>query len=60
MKLVTSTGQVKESSECAPNGYYLIPIYETKGSYRLQVQGPNGWNFGKIASKITIIMRSHI
>jgi len=47
IKLITGSGQVKETAECAPNGYYFIPVYEPKGNYRLLVQGPPGWAFGK-------------
>jgi hypothetical protein len=46
VRLLTSTGQAKEVVECTPDGGYLVPVYDTKGSYRLQVQGPSGWSFG--------------
>jgi hypothetical protein len=37
-------GLVKERAECAPNGYYFLPIYD-KGSFSMRVHGPEGWNF---------------
>lgn len=42
--LFTSEGLLKYSTECAPNGYYFIPVYD-KGSFYLQIEGPNGWAF---------------
>lgn len=42
--LVTSDGLVKSETECSPNGYYFIPIYD-KGSYKIRIQGPPGWMF---------------
>ena len=44
VKLVTAEGREKGSSECAPNGYYFIPIYDS-GSYLAVAEGPAGWNF---------------
>ncbi|EGG20659.1 hypothetical protein DFA_00520 [Cavenderia fasciculata] len=38
--------RVREETECAPNGYYFLPIYE-RGVYILQIQGPQGWTFAK-------------
>src|SRR3990167_6348425 len=46
VNLITLSGVTKDSSECAPNGYYLFPVYD-KGEYNLVVEGPQGWNFGK-------------
>jgi hypothetical protein len=43
---VSADGElVKERAECAPNGYYFLPIYD-KGSFNMRVHGPEGWNFG--------------
>jgi hypothetical protein len=39
-------GVQKDESECAPTGYYSIPVYD-KGSFVLEVEGPAGWNFGE-------------
>jgi BOS complex subunit NOMO len=44
VRLVTRDGVEKYTTECAPNGYYFIPIYD-RGSFFLQVQGPDGWAF---------------
>jgi len=44
VKVVTSEGTVKSSTECAPTGYYFVPVYD-KGNFFLQVQGPPGWAF---------------
>jgi hypothetical protein len=44
MYLFTSDGLLKYSTECAPNGYFFIPVYD-KGAFTLQVEGPAGWNF---------------
>lgn len=45
VKLVTLDGVLKGTTECAPNGYYFLPIYD-KGRFALQVEGPQGWSFG--------------
>eukprot|EP01006_Ploeotia_vitrea_P037616 TRINITY_DN66156_c2_g3_i1.p1 TRINITY_DN66156_c2_g3~~TRINITY_DN66156_c2_g3_i1.p1 ORF type:complete len:1282 (+),score=733.03 TRINITY_DN66156_c2_g3_i1:3-3848(+) len=44
MKLFTQDGRLKYSTECAPNGYYLIPVYD-KGAFYLEIDGPDGWTF---------------
>ncbi|KAM7276017.1 hypothetical protein ACFE04_017883 [Oxalis oulophora] len=44
VELRTVDGLVKESTQCAPNGYYFIPVYD-KGSFQIQVRGPAGWSF---------------
>jgi protocatechuate 3,4-dioxygenase beta subunit len=44
VRLVTDEGREKGSSECAPNGYYFIPIYDS-GSYFAVAEGPDGWHF---------------
>lgn len=45
MKLLTIEGAVKDSTECAPNGYYFLPIYD-KGDFILKIEGPDGWSYG--------------
>ncbi|RWS26889.1 nodal modulator 3-like isoform X2, partial [Leptotrombidium deliense] len=43
--LFTSAGNLKYTSDCAPNnGYYFIPIYD-KGNYVLKIDPPEGWSF---------------
>lgn len=44
MELCTRDGLVKERTQCAPNGYYFIPVYD-KGSFILRVKGPAGWSW---------------
>ncbi len=45
VELRTLDGLLKEHTECMPNGYYFLPIYD-KGSFKIQIQGPEGWAFG--------------
>ncbi|UYV83027.1 hypothetical protein LAZ67_22001818 [Cordylochernes scorpioides] len=40
----TKQGTVKYQADCAPNGYYLIPVYD-RGDYELRVEPPAGWGF---------------
>lgn len=47
MKLYSTEGVLKDSTECAPNGYYFLPIYD-KGTFRIEIRGPEGWNFGTL------------
>jgi hypothetical protein len=42
--LFTTEGLLKYSTECAPNGYFSIPLYD-KGSFVIRVDGPAGWTF---------------
>ncbi|XP_031497491.1 uncharacterized protein LOC116262346 [Nymphaea colorata] len=44
VELRTVDGLVKESTQCAPNGYYFIPVYD-KGSFVVQIKGPHGWSW---------------
>ncbi|XP_051224560.1 uncharacterized protein [Lolium perenne] len=44
VELCTVDGLVKESTQCAPNGYYFIPVYD-KGSFVVRVKGPKGWSW---------------
>ena len=34
--LYNQHGSLKESTDCAPNGYFFIPVYE-QGTYSLKV-----------------------
>ncbi|KAL0418927.1 UNVERIFIED_CONTAM: Nodal modulator 1 [Sesamum radiatum] len=42
VELQTLDGLVKDRTQCAPNGYYFIPVYD-KGSYVVKIKGPEGW-----------------
>ncbi|XP_059659411.1 uncharacterized protein LOC132306162 [Cornus florida] len=42
VELRTLEGLVKERTQCAPNGYYFIPVYD-KGSFIIKIKGPEGW-----------------
>ncbi|KMZ74354.1 hypothetical protein ZOSMA_12G00380 [Zostera marina] len=42
VELQTIDGLVKDRTQCAPNGYYFIPVYDM-GSYVVKVKGPDGW-----------------
>ncbi|KAJ3691869.1 hypothetical protein LUZ61_021033 [Rhynchospora tenuis] len=44
VELCTTEGLVKETTQCAPNGYYFLPVYD-KGSFLLRVKGPAGWSW---------------
>ncbi|OMO63992.1 hypothetical protein CCACVL1_22113, partial [Corchorus capsularis] len=44
VELRTVDGLVKERTQCAPNGYYFIPVYD-KGSFVIKVSGPEGWSW---------------
>lgn len=44
IELQTLDGLVKDRTQCAPNGYYFIPVYD-KGSFIIKVQGPEGWSW---------------
>jgi hypothetical protein len=37
-------GTLTSETECAPNGYYYIPIAK-KGEFKLKIKAPEGWNF---------------
>jgi len=53
IKLLSSSGVVKDQTECAPNGYYFIPVTE-KGSFSIAVEGPKGWSFEPDRRAVTI------
>ncbi|ONK63217.1 uncharacterized protein A4U43_C07F12600 [Asparagus officinalis] len=44
VELRTVDGLVKERTQCAPNGYYFVPVYD-KGSFIVKVKGPDGWSW---------------
>ncbi|XP_020595537.1 nodal modulator 1-like, partial [Phalaenopsis equestris] len=44
VELQTIDGLVKDRTQCAPNGYYFIPVYD-KGSFIVKVKGPDGWSW---------------
>ncbi|KAJ1412555.1 Immunoglobulin-like fold [Sesbania bispinosa] len=44
VELQTVDGLVKDRTQCAPNGYYFIPVYD-KGSFVIKVNGPEGWSW---------------
>eukprot|EP00771_Trimastix_marina_P003856 gnl/Trimastix_PCT/569.p1 GENE.gnl/Trimastix_PCT/569~~gnl/Trimastix_PCT/569.p1 ORF type:complete len:1195 (-),score=440.27 gnl/Trimastix_PCT/569:175-3759(-) len=37
-------GILKDTFECAPNGYYFVPIYD-RTDFKLKVDAPEGWSF---------------
>nr|XP_043609224.1 nodal modulator 1 [Erigeron canadensis] len=43
VELRTLDGLVKDRTQCAPNGYYFIPVYD-KGSFVIKIKGPEGWS----------------
>ncbi|KAJ7977680.1 Carbohydrate-binding-like fold [Quillaja saponaria] len=44
VELRTVDGLVKDRTQCAPNGYYFIPVYD-KGSFIVKINGPEGWSW---------------
>ncbi|CAA7388395.1 unnamed protein product [Spirodela intermedia] len=44
VELRTVDGLLKDNTQCAPNGYYFIPVYD-KGSFIIKVRGPDGWSW---------------
>ncbi|KAL3531546.1 hypothetical protein ACH5RR_010868 [Cinchona calisaya] len=44
VELRTLDGLVKDRTQCAPNGYYFIPVYD-KGSFLIKIKGPEGWSW---------------
>ncbi|KAH7862687.1 hypothetical protein Vadar_008104 [Vaccinium darrowii] len=44
VELCTVDGLVKDRTQCAPNGYYFIPVYD-KGSFVIKIRGPEGWSW---------------
>ncbi|KAF3436558.1 hypothetical protein FNV43_RR23650 [Rhamnella rubrinervis] len=44
VELRTLDGLVKDRTQCAPTGYYFIPVYD-KGSFVIKINGPEGWSW---------------
>eukprot|EP00959_Pyramimonas_sp_CCMP1952_P067340 1405338-Pyramimonas_sp.AAC.2 len=44
VELTTAEGLRKYQTECAPNGYYFIPVSD-QGTFVIKVSGPEGWAF---------------
>ncbi|KAJ7534510.1 hypothetical protein O6H91_13G097300 [Diphasiastrum complanatum] len=44
VELQTLDGLVKDQTQCAPNGYYFLPVYD-KGTFLIKIKGPSGWSF---------------
>ncbi|XP_077219224.1 carbohydrate-binding-like fold isoform X2 [Tasmannia lanceolata] len=44
VELQTVDGLIKDRTQCAPNGYYFIPVYD-KGSFIIKIKGPEGWSW---------------
>ncbi|XAR61425.1 hypothetical protein NMG60_11035120 [Bertholletia excelsa] len=44
VELRTLDDLVKDRTQCAPNGYYFIPVYD-KGSFLVKIKGPEGWSW---------------
>ncbi|XP_044493042.1 nodal modulator 1 isoform X2 [Mangifera indica] len=53
VELRTVDGLVKDSTQCAPNGYYFIPVYD-KGSFVIKVNGPEGWSWDPDKVPVTV------
>ncbi|KAL3685286.1 hypothetical protein R1sor_003308 [Riccia sorocarpa] len=44
IELHTLDGLIKDRTQCAPNGYYYLPVYD-RGTFVLKIKGPEGWTF---------------
>lgn len=53
IELRTVDGLVRDRTQCAPNGYYFIPVYD-KGSFVIKVKGPDGWSFDPDNVPVTV------
>ncbi|KAK3262340.1 hypothetical protein CYMTET_28799 [Cymbomonas tetramitiformis] len=53
VELHTTEGLRKYQTECAPNGYYFMPVYD-KGTFVIKVTGPDGWAFEP--SAVTVVV----
>ncbi|KAJ3676057.1 hypothetical protein LUZ60_003469 [Juncus effusus] len=53
VELCTTDGLVKERTQCAPNGYYFMPVYD-KGSFIVRVKGPKGWSWDPEKVPVTV------
>ncbi|XP_019421858.1 PREDICTED: nodal modulator 1-like isoform X3 [Lupinus angustifolius] len=56
VELQTLDGLVKDSTQCAPNGYYFIPVYD-KGSFVIKINGPEGWSWDP--EKVPVVVDNH-
>ncbi|KAJ6390371.1 hypothetical protein OIU77_024562 [Salix suchowensis] len=54
VELRTIDGLVKERTQCAPNGYYFIPVYD-KGSFVIKINGPEGWSWDPKNSRLSLM-----
>ncbi|CAK9152882.1 unnamed protein product [Ilex paraguariensis] len=54
VELRTLDGLVKERTQCAPNGYYFIPVYD-KGSFAIKIKGPEGWSWDPHQVKYLVV-----
>ncbi|KAH9626869.1 hypothetical protein KSS87_002269 [Heliosperma pusillum] len=53
VELQTLDGLVKDRTQCAPNGYYFIPVYD-KGSFMIKVKGPKGWTWDPDMASVVV------
>ncbi|BBM99994.1 BOS complex subunit NOMO [Marchantia polymorpha subsp. ruderalis] len=44
VELRTLDGLIKDSTQCAPNGYYYLPVYD-RGTFVIKIKGLEGWSF---------------
>ena len=44
VELYTADGLLKDTTQCSPNGYFFMPLYDG-GSYSVRVAAPSGWSF---------------
>ncbi|XP_074267787.1 uncharacterized protein LOC141591371 [Silene latifolia] len=53
VELQTLDGLVKDRTQCAPNGYYFIPVYD-KGSFMIKIKGPKGWTWDPDMASVVV------
>jgi len=53
LELLTTEGVSKEKIPCSPNGYYVVPVYET-GDFVLKLNSPEEWQFEPSQVAVTI------
>lgn len=53
VELRTVDGLLKDRTQCAPNGYYFIPVYD-KGSFLIEIKGPEGWSWDQ--DKVPVVV----
>ncbi|MCO5553061.1 hypothetical protein L7F22_006582 [Adiantum nelumboides] len=56
VELQTLDGLVKDRVQCAPNGYYFLPVYD-KGTFALRVKGPPGWSWSP--RQVSVVVDQH-